>query len=930
MRSSQYFPSQHLILVTSMLGLLSGCFDKNPDDSSSHGTHSTLEAPGKPTFESAQISTGSTIRCSANYSSSSSNGTPVTATLSLYNAKAPNAPRATQTGSSGRAELNYTLKTITAASNVIADADVRGDQLYCTVATSSGGSVSDPQQSVSVTVADTSPTIIIDGGNLSTTQTLDRLGASITSVQLRGSDADGDSVSYVIRDNTCGSNLVVDSASGLVSGTIPSAGALSNAVACAVRVDASANGLTSEYPAQIDVSAPNNSPTLTCTNSYQTLASGAAATPMTCTGGDIDVGTTLAYSLSGCSALSMNASTGAVSGTMPPYGCSATATVTDGSAQATQTLSLKLGFVTIPQGLGGYTDLPSNTVYGLHVNGSTIYAATGGGVGKSTDGGTTWSALVAADGIGADYSFDVNGSGSDLYVASHIGFAASHDGGTTWSMMDNVGEVYFQQGRSIEVIGSTLLYDGEIGLPARSTDKGATWTNMSMSNTSVTDFYVDSGASKVYASTYSGYATHSGGVQLSVDNGATWNVFGASTQLQDESVVAVAANNNNVYVALNPINSTVGGIAYSTDNGANWTIQHTMASTSDYVADIYVDSNNTIFLATTAGLLTSNNNGASWTTYAGLASVNELVPVGTDLWLATGGYGVKKTVFNDLNNVTTYAHSRVLPAGKVAADSARIYASSTYSTDGGATWNYWSGGGYSASGVADVYLGGSGAIHLAASNGLSVSTDNGANWTRYTTSNGLPQNGLTTAILHNSTYVVGSSAGVSLSATPASSWSTKTTAHGLGNNEVNDLASDGTAIYAATSNGLAISTDNGATWTNTLSGIAVYSVAVGSGKIYAGAFDGLRISANGGSTWTTISSELPNANSRVISTIQVAGDVILLGTYGGLVISPDAGQTWVSYTETDGIPARHWIDSVALYNGTIYLHSYYAGVAKSQ
>lgn len=912
---------------------LTGCVSGGEGDTAA--ATATLETPSAPVIgaQTNPLQTGGTVKCAASFASKDSLGNSATAVVRLYNSKVPGTARATQTDSSGHVEMSYPLKTLSAASNVLADADVRGDAFYCTVALSAGSLTTATVQSVNFAVEDTRPTLPVASGG-SQTQALARFGASIAAVQLSAEDADGDVISYTATSNTCGDSITLDSSTGLVSGMVPNANSASSNTQCGLVIHASSGSTTSEYPVNLSFEITNNLPTLTCSNAYQTLSSGAApGASINCSGSDVDSGTVFAYSLTNCASLSINASTGAVTGTMPAIGCSATVTVSDGAYAASTPVNLKLGFLTIPQGLNGFSNLPSNTVYGIHVDGATIYAATDRGLGKSTDGGSIWSALVAANGIGSDYVFDVTGSGSDIYLASEYGFAASHDSGASWSTLDNVDDVYFMQGRSIEVIGSTLLYDGEVGPPARSTDKGATWSNLNISLAAVNDFFVDSANSKVYASTYTSYIANSGGVQVSSDTGATWNVLGASTSLQTEAVVAVAASGGTVYVALNPNGGNAGGVAYSADNGASWTLKHTLSSTSNYAYDIYVETG-VIYLATSDSLLTSNNNGDTWTAYAGLAATWELLAVGSQLWAATAGYGVMKAPFSNLSATTQYKHNLVLPAGAIAVDSSRIYASSTYSTDSGASWNFW-GGGYSASSVVDIYLSGFGAIDMAGYNGLSVSTNDGSSWTRYTTIHGLPRNDLNAVTLHNSsTYVVASAAGVSLSSTPATSWSTKTTTDGLGSNSVNDVASDGTRIYAATDNGVSISEDNGASWSNktTANGLAynvVNAVVASGGKVYAGTGDGLSISSDNGATWTTYRDGLPGAGIKSVQTVALDGSVIYLGTTRGLAISADGGSTWVTYAERDGV-SDDWIRSVAVRNGTIYVQSYYAGLAKSQ
>ena len=62
--------------------------------------------------------------------------------------------------------------------------------------------------------------------------------------------------------------------------------------------------------------------------------------------------------------------------------------------------------------------LGSNFVYGVYASGSTIYAATFGGVSVSTNGGTSWTNYTTTNGLGSNYVAGVYASGSTIYAAT--------------------------------------------------------------------------------------------------------------------------------------------------------------------------------------------------------------------------------------------------------------------------------------------------------------------------------------------------------------------------------------------------------------------------------------------------------------------------------------------------------------------------------
>jgi hypothetical protein len=67
--------------------------------------------------------------------------------------------------------------------------------------------------------------------------------------------------------------------------------------------------------------------------------------------------------------------------------------------------------------------LGRNDVYGVFASGSTVYAATGGGLSISTDGGATFNNTTTANGLGADYVTGVFASDSKVYAATFGGLS---------------------------------------------------------------------------------------------------------------------------------------------------------------------------------------------------------------------------------------------------------------------------------------------------------------------------------------------------------------------------------------------------------------------------------------------------------------------------------------------------------------------------
>ncbi len=69
--------------------------------------------------------------------------------------------------------------------------------------------------------------------------------------------------------------------------------------------------------------------------------------------------------------------------------------------------------------------LGSNVVYGVYASGTTVYAATFGGLSISTDGGATFTNKTTADGLGNNSVRGVYASGTTVYAATNGGLSSS-------------------------------------------------------------------------------------------------------------------------------------------------------------------------------------------------------------------------------------------------------------------------------------------------------------------------------------------------------------------------------------------------------------------------------------------------------------------------------------------------------------------------
>jgi hypothetical protein len=232
-------------------------------------------------------------------------------------------------------------------------------------------------------------------------------------------------------------------------------------------------------------------------------------------------------------------------------------------------------------------------------NTNIIYVGfSGGGVWKSTDGGSTWTPKTETLGSLSVGTLEMDPSNSstlylglgDPFDGTGIGLVKSTDGGDTWSDVVYLGDSSIIA--DIEVSRSNpliVLAATNTGL-YRSTDGGATFNKVSIATGQAADPFVWTlawgggdtfvlGLEAAYANLGTGTSTL-GQVWRSTDNGATWT---QSTGVTDSTgigrlYIAAAPSNRSILYA-EAANTSTGGSSStdlanffkSTDNGVTWT-----------------------------------------------------------------------------------------------------------------------------------------------------------------------------------------------------------------------------------------------------------------------------------------------------------------------------------------------------------------------
>lgn len=234
----------------------------------------------------------------------------------------------------------------------------------------------------------------------------------------------------------------------------------------------------------------------------------------------------------------------------------------------------------------------------------TLFAGAGG-VLRSTDGGASWA--PASDGL-TNTSVQVlitaprADGGTDLYAGTSEGIFRTSDLGASWT---NVSFVYsYPQGLDVTPSGAILAgTDADV---FRSTDGGATWTDTQV-NAPTLDFAINPhGVAGV--SLFAGGATS--GMFKSTDDGATW--VAANNSLDDLEVNSVGAVPNGSG-GTNVIAGTYSGIFVSTNDGGYWQHVEPNAMPLDWVVTPNGSGGHDVFGGGFGGVWRSTDGGMTWT-----------------------------------------------------------------------------------------------------------------------------------------------------------------------------------------------------------------------------------------------------------------------------------------------------------------------------
>jgi len=509
-------------------------------------------------------------------------------------------------------------------------------------------------------------------------------------------------------------------------------------------------------------------------------------------------------------------------------------------------------------------------------NPDIMWAATNGGILKTTDG---WATYTVATGIGGTFDIELKpGDPNTVYASTYTAFYKSTDGGATFTA---------------------------VTLPTAPTN-GFLRIAIAVSAAAPANVYVVCGRNDV--SPYTNYGGF-GGFYKSTDSGTSFtetynettanhNLLGWSATFNDTGgqswydldITVNPGNANEIYIGgVNIVKSTNGGTSWSCNaywmTGYGYQYCH-----ADHHAFAWLPgSTTTLFNGNDGGIFKTANNGSTWTDISSTLCLNQLWGMG----ISTTNSGLIMTGWQDngLNKLLSGAWTHVrggdgmevmcTPGTDTRLFGSYAYGDFYYSTNGGGTWS-------------DI-----------------TPTTSDGEW-------------VTPIIMDpNSTskiYAGYASVYYNGNATPtAANWTTKGTVGGTGNIIRMALAPSAstTTMYVIKSSGVYKTTNLTAgtpTWTDVTGNLPVTSAMLSyiavdqtdANRVYvtfSGYVDGTKVymSTTGGTTWTNISNNLPNLPMNcVVIDKNSATHAMYVGGDVGVYYKDDTSPTWILYS--DGLP----------------------------
>ena len=610
-------------------------------------------------------------------------------------------------------------------------------------------------------------------------------------------------------------------------------------------------------------------------------------------------------------------------------------------------LALALGFAaTASAGVGQWTSTgpdggPVTALAISPANAAVMYAGTSAGLFVSQNAGESWTFSSALPpGVG---SIVIDNAGQTLYAAAGGRVYRTSDGGVTWSKTTLTS---FPGVVAIDPDDPSRVYAGTTeGLVYRSTDGGSTWSPGGVASPEATSIAVVPGTSTT------AYLAGSAGVFKTTDGGESW------TRLTSLDTTLGPITINSYFVAIDPAQPQIIFASRSSETGCHLCSSNSGGSSwgcggnlfSPVAALGFDHSGQTrIYAATSGGLYKSVDSGMNWTKSYGGLSVYALAvtPEGTAALFAGTSAGVFRSTDHAGHWSSSGAgiHATTIPSLATAPiGMAKLFAgtdaSSLFARNGDQGWK--------ALEAAPETFGSIAALAVSPSNPDAAFAGGYAGIIR--TDDGFDHGAISTLRFPVSTIAIDPTAptnvyagqaerfelrgGVSKSSDGGATWNPTTLTQAVYALVIDSLhpstiyaGTDFDAGYYGGGGGIFKSTDAGETWTkgDRRFGNRVLALAIdprNSSTVYAGVrFFGIFKSTDGATTWNHAGNDnFPNVSALVVDPV-LPGRVYAATDESGVIQSQNGGQSWFPLgTGLPALPIRSLAiepDGSALHAGT--------------
>ena len=564
-------------------------------------------------------------------------------------------------------------------------------------------------------------------------------------------------------------------------------------------------------------------------------------------------------------------------------------------------------------------------------NNEILISSPGGGIWKTTNGGTTWAPLTDNDAAWMNmFSVAVSYDNSDIILAGSSGgfLIRSLNGGNTWTNeatgLGTVWKILFHP------TNSQIVFAAANGGIYRSTNAGDTWTRITTTSVQDIEFKPDD-PSVMYAS---GNAVH-----RSTDGGLTWTTLGSGNGIvaSARTLIGVSPANPDVVYLAQANGSEFGRLYKSTDAGQSFTVTVTGSSTTC----------TNYFGYETSGCGTGGQAGYDMGICVAADNADEVYIAGIIVWKSlNGGSSFSPMTAWSLPNSIGYNHADVHAlewiSGKVFSGSdGGIYRSN----DRGDNWTdlstglgirqfyriansktvntTFSGGAqdngssiHKFTGWVD-WLGADGMDCLISPLDVNLQWGTSQNGTLYRTTDGgntrstLPKpsgatgNWVTPIAIENNTNTIYTGWNDVYKSTDRGSTWTNLTGTVISSNIValTVAPSDPRYIYASIGSNLYTTTDGGSTWSIYTAPVTINAIAVNPSnplRVWIAcnsSSNRIFVSDNGGATWTNKSAGMAAGTPRSVTVYDDTEESVYVGANIGVYYTNNTLSTWVDLSE---------------------------------